>query len=79
MAYATLISVTFTKPVWNLVVANGGWSSWGEWDECDTTCGNGNQRRWRVCDSPPPSGRDGRICEGAASQKSPCTVQCSPG
>ena len=29
-----------------------GWGKWGEWSECDKKCGEGHQRRTRVCETP---------------------------
>ncbi|CAC5422933.1 HMCN [Mytilus coruscus] len=33
---------------------DGQWSTWQEWQPCNTTCGNGSKHRIRECDSPPP-------------------------
>ncbi|XP_067936377.1 netrin receptor UNC5C-like isoform X2 [Watersipora subatra] len=67
-----------TEPAKLHVYRNGGWSQWANWEECDTVCGNGYQKRRRQCDSPPPSGRDGQRCDGQDVQSSPCTKHCSP-
>lgn len=32
----------------------GGWSPYGNWTECSTSCGKGVRYRYRFCDSPPP-------------------------
>ncbi|VDI19141.1 Hypothetical predicted protein, partial [Mytilus galloprovincialis] len=33
---------------------DGQWSTWQEWQPCNTTCGNGSKHRIRECDSPSP-------------------------
>ncbi|XP_067952111.1 netrin receptor UNC5A-like isoform X1 [Watersipora subatra] len=68
-----------TEPAKLHVYRNGGWSQWSNWEKCDTACGNGYQKRWRQCDSPPPSGRDGQRCDGQDVQSSPCMKHCYPG
>ena len=38
----------------SFLVANGGWSQWHDWGSCSAKCGDGNQKRVRVCDNPIP-------------------------
>jgi len=57
---------------------DGGWSAWGPWSECSTTCGlDGLRRRERRCDNPLPQ-YDGRPCEGDTVETSTCppTTEC---
>ncbi|KAF6017051.1 UNC5C [Bugula neritina] len=67
-----------SNPARLYVFTHGGWSTWTNWGNCDTKCGNGYKTRWRVCNNPPQSGRDGQPCDGDASQSSPCTRECNP-
>jgi len=60
------------------VSVDGGWSAWGPWSECSTTCGlDGLRRRERRCDNPLPR-YDGRPCEGDTVETSTCppTTEC---
>ena len=56
----------------NDLLADGGWSSWGAWDDCSTSCGGGITRRQRLCDNPSPSAF-GHPCIGNDEH----TVQCN--
>ena len=54
---------------------NGGYSNWGEWSDCSSTCGDGTTTRSRTCTNPPPSSAglscvDGGL--GDASEKKAC-------
>uniref|UniRef100_A0A8C0J3R3 Complement factor properdin n=1 Tax=Chelonoidis abingdonii TaxID=106734 RepID=A0A8C0J3R3_CHEAB len=58
---------------------HGNWGSWGQWGPCSATCspeGAGQkpqQRRWRVCNNPPPSSiPPGLPCSGSASEDQSC-------
>lgn len=42
---------------------NGGWTSWGDWDQCSTPCGGGTQKRSRSCTNPPVA-HGGKTCAG---------------
>lgn len=62
---------------------DGGWSLWGEWSNCDRTCGPGIRHKKRACDMPKPQW-GGKDCEGYAvdyetCQISPCksALKCS--
>ena len=44
---------------------NGGWSTWGPFDRCNSKC---NRMRRRVCNRPTPD-FGGRPCPGLATQK----------
>lgn len=45
------------------ISVHGNWGDWTSWNECDRTCGDGNEKRYRYCDNPVkgPSGND---CDG---------------
>uniref|UniRef100_A0A7M5V4H0 VWFA domain-containing protein n=1 Tax=Clytia hemisphaerica TaxID=252671 RepID=A0A7M5V4H0_9CNID len=56
---------------------NGGWSIWGEFGECSTTCGEGHKIRYRKCNSPSPA-NGGKDCEGYPKNKVKCNVGYCP-
>lgn len=49
------------------LVVDGGFSEWGEWDECSATCDEGVMTRERVCDNPEPQGQDAKDCRHLGS------------
>ncbi|XP_023341881.1 uncharacterized protein LOC111711703 [Eurytemora carolleeae] len=53
---------------------DGGWSTWGRWSQCSTTCGKGEQRRLRSCTAPMPSG-EGRMCTGESFETNNCILR----
>ncbi|XP_022796325.1 A disintegrin and metalloproteinase with thrombospondin motifs adt-1-like [Stylophora pistillata] len=55
---------------------DGNYTTWSDWSECSTTCGEGKQSRSRTCTSPPPK-HSGKNCSelGAADD----TQMCNPG
>ena len=57
---------------------NGSWGAWKHWSGCSQTCGEGNEVRKRVCDSPAPA-RGGRECEGDDSEQRKCHMNPCPG
>lgn len=60
------------QPAARRCAVDGGWSLWGPWTECSTSCGHdGVRRRERRCDNPLPQ-YDGRPCEGDAVETSAC-------
>ena len=64
----TLCSICFI-----LGPVNGGWSEWGSYGKCSTTCGTGKIMRRRICNNPPP--RDGGLpCSGSEVQAAGCNV-----
>ncbi|XP_072038771.1 coadhesin-like isoform X1 [Amphiura filiformis] len=56
---------------------DGGWSSWGVWSDCSTTCGAGLQVQVRVCNNPSPQ-YGGQDCPGDAVRSEPCNVKACP-
>lgn len=55
---------------------NGEWTAWTRWLDCSSTCGNGTQRRYRVCDG---ATNGGAACAGDTVQYQNCTYVPCPG
>uniref|UniRef100_A0A8C9R6U4 Hemicentin-1 n=1 Tax=Scleropages formosus TaxID=113540 RepID=A0A8C9R6U4_SCLFO len=56
---------------------DGSWSEWTAWEECSSTCGQGNRTRVRTC-SNPPAQHGGRPCEGKAVEAIVCSIRPCP-
>ncbi|XP_041851599.1 A disintegrin and metalloproteinase with thrombospondin motifs 8 [Melanotaenia boesemani] len=56
------------------LAVDGGWSSWGPWQQCSRTCGGGVEFSYRECTDPVPQG-GGRYCEGQRVQYQSCNIQ----
>ncbi|XP_071117872.1 A disintegrin and metalloproteinase with thrombospondin motifs adt-1-like isoform X3 [Haliotis cracherodii] len=52
------------------------WLPWGQWGECNETCGGGNQRRMRSCQEGLNGGRN---CSGPAEDFQTCNTHACPG
>ena len=50
---------------------DGGWTDWGLWSDCSTTCGGGSRRRARSCTNPRPSD-GGAQCVGIQAYTEDC-------
>ncbi|XP_052105775.1 SCO-spondin-like [Mytilus californianus] len=50
---------------------DGNWSSWGNWQECSTTCGGGTKTRNRTCTDPVPH-FGGECCNGNNTEAAMC-------
>ncbi|KAL4229842.1 Thrombospondin type-1 domain-containing protein 1 [Mactra antiquata] len=59
----------------SVLPVDGGWGQWSEWSECSTTCGPGEQNRYRMCNSPTPN-FGGAFCEGFGVQRRNCDKFC---
>ncbi|CAH1776938.1 unnamed protein product [Owenia fusiformis] len=53
-------------------VVQGGWSPWGLWTQCTSTCGAGVRKRVRFCDSPKPKNTR---CPGSYYDAELCNTQ----
>ena len=59
-----------------ILLVDGGWSDWTDWEQCDVTCGEGTEVRRHECTNPAPMYR-GRQCEGSRTDTRDCqTVPC---
>ena len=63
-----------------LILVDGGWGDWTEWEECAVSCGGADQGRFRVCDNPTPQfgGDDCTIDGSSASEKQRCNENPCP-
>ena len=50
---------------------DGGWTEWGSYTLCTTTCGPGTHFRERYCTNPRPA-NGGKQCPGSANETSSC-------
>ncbi|KAL3870896.1 hypothetical protein ACJMK2_038927, partial [Sinanodonta woodiana] len=53
---------------------NGGWTLWGSWSTCSSSCGTGMWHRDRTCTNPVPD-NGGRYCDGQPTDYSNCQIQ----
>ena len=61
------------------VTVDGAWCSWGEWSECDASCGGGHRTRTRSCTNPEPK-CGGDPCPGDDYDIEECNTEaCEPG
>ncbi|XP_053376486.1 uncharacterized protein LOC123534263 [Mercenaria mercenaria] len=58
-------------------VTDGKWCSWGPWNSCDVTCGNGTQIRTRQCACPKPQ-NGGNDCVGDFENSKTCSLDRCP-
>lgn len=58
---------------------NGGYTEWSAWSDCSKECGEGTQKRQRLCENPPP-GRYGKDCYrfGPSEEEKPCFLKICP-
>ena len=54
---------------------NGGWGSFGDWEECPVSCGGAEHSRYRECNNPiPEHGGDDCTIDGSTNVE---TEQCN--
>lgn len=70
----TNYSALFFLCVLPQMVVDGGWSSWGPWQQCSRTCGGGVEFSYRECTNPVPQ-NGGKYCEGQRVQYQSCNIQ----
>ncbi|XP_064626789.1 SCO-spondin-like isoform X2 [Lineus longissimus] len=54
---------------------DGYWKQWGDWQQCDKTCGGGKQSRTRKCK---PEMYGGKPCQGSATEERNCAEDPCP-
>ncbi|XP_075689566.1 hemicentin-1 [Rhinoderma darwinii] len=59
------------------VQVHGGFSEWLPWQSCSVTCGQGVQKRIRLCDNPDPA-NGGLYCQGEESETRICQNKLCP-
>jgi len=57
---------------------DGGWSQWGQWSDCSTTCDYGVKIRQRTCSDPIPQ-QNGKPCNGSDEDSEQCILSYCPG
>ena len=60
-----------------MLITDGEWSDWSEWDNCNLDCGGGNQTRTRSCTNPEPQ-FNGTDCGADDSETQVCNDQPCP-
>lgn len=69
-----IFPLIFIKVTITIVLVNGVWRQWSEWDSCNVTCGGGEKSRRRECNGP---FFDGDPCEGPTEERLTCnTFNC---
>jgi len=59
-------------------LVDGGWSQWGQWSDCSTTCDLGVKNRSRTCTDPVPQ-ENGQPCNGSDEDAVQCMLSYCPG
>lgn len=59
-------------------VVNGDWTTFGPWEFCSETCGEGVTFRTRTCTDPSPA-NGGDTCQGSSQETQLCFEQQCPG
>lgn len=71
--YTCNCSSGFKGILCEIAMVNGGWGSWNSWAPCSETCGNGTQKRTRVCNDPEPD-NGGLECPGNSTEFKTCIM-----
>ncbi|XP_076472749.1 uncharacterized protein LOC143302101 isoform X14 [Babylonia areolata] len=56
---------------------DGNWGSWGPYEPCSVTCGEGSKSRTRQCDNPAPQ-HGGNTCYGPGTDSVQCNTAACP-
>ena len=64
-----------------IIIVNGGWSEWAEWEKCSVSCGGAEQSRSRKCNNPfPEFGGNQCNVDGSSSREyQSCNEDPCPG
>ncbi|KAM3915384.1 hemicentin-1 [Leptodactylus fuscus] len=68
---SVVVKASFTVQV------HGGFSDWLPWQSCSVTCGQGVQKRVRLCNNPAPA-NGGLYCQGEESETKTCQNKLCP-
>lgn len=71
--YTCNCSSGFKGILCEIAMVNGGWGSWNSWSPCSETCGNGTQKRTRVCNDPEPD-NGGLECPDNSTEFKTCIM-----
>ena len=69
----TMTEVCFVRPC----PIDGAFGKWSDWNSCSVSCGSGVQRRFRLCNSPPPQ-YGGAPCNNKTSGARICNDRPCP-
>ncbi|XP_053381797.1 sushi, von Willebrand factor type A, EGF and pentraxin domain-containing protein 1-like [Mercenaria mercenaria] len=75
--YSCQCPADYTGQYCEIEMVDGGWSEWGNWSECSTTCGDGEKKRKRLCNSPSPD-NGGEMCSGDGFDFTTCNNSNCP-
>lgn len=65
-------------PQYLYITVNGKFTPWSIWGPCSKSCGEGEQKRTRLCSDPPPS-KCGNPCIGDVEETTSCNTHSCPG
>ena len=65
LAHFFLIFFNITEAI------DGGWSAFGEWSKCNSTCGHEEKTKYRTCSKPAPA-YGGATCYGSPTETDDC-------
>ena len=71
-------SYAFTIEYDFMCAVDGGWTDWGHWSTCSTTCESGTKTRLRSCTNPAPA-NGGLQCVGNTTEYMTCNLGTCPG
>lgn len=61
------------KSCYQNCTVSGGWSDWSNWTACSSSCGNGIQAKFRLCNNPKPQA-GGDSCSGKNVMFKSCVI-----
>ena len=59
------------------MTVDGGWTDWGSWSACSSSCDEGVMKRYRQCTNPEPT-VGGQDCVGDMNEVANCTGDVDP-
>ena len=70
---------------YNSLLVHGNWGEWSEFEQCNVTCGGGEQFRTRECEGAKHGGKDCLLSDGSGKygveekERQTCNEQPCPG